>query len=435
MNIMYRCVGRTFFASALLAALSAGTANGQVLYSQNFDTDDTANWTINPGNPDVANPTGPPTTTDTDVFFDYSTVGIPTAPNSTGGSTRGLKLQANIPTEENPAPPYQGIFGGYSVSPTGETFTGDYTLTFDWWSNYLGADSVTAPPGGITAGATGSSMLSTFGIRTLETFSNSPGFSNGVYFAATGDGGSTSDYRAYSSERASSYQLQLPPTDPNHNPLDLHATYHAGSRNSTAALYGTAFPGGATVPAGQTTLFPETQFGATAVGAAGFTWNAVEIKTVGGIVTWTVNGTTLITVDTNNFATPTGGNNILFGHSDINAGISLDPYYPLVQFTLIDNVTVTALAAPADADFDGDGDIDGDDFLTWQQGLGISDGSADLEDGDANGDGNVTGADLAIWQGQFATSVAAGGAVPEPATGCIAAIALLALARVRPRRS
>ena len=39
------------------------------LYSQNFEVDDTANWTVNKG----------PATTDEahNFFFDYSTVGIP----------------------------------------------------------------------------------------------------------------------------------------------------------------------------------------------------------------------------------------------------------------------------------------------------------------------------------------------------------------------
>ena len=53
-----------------------------------------------------------------DFFFDYSSVGIPAAPN--GAGTRGLKLQANLTN---------GIFSGMSVSPTGQNFTGDYRLT------------------------------------------------------------------------------------------------------------------------------------------------------------------------------------------------------------------------------------------------------------------------------------------------------------------
>jgi hypothetical protein len=83
------------------------------------------------------------------------------------------------------------------------------------------------------------------------------------------------------------------------------------------------------------------------------------------------------------------------------------------------------------ADFDDDGDVDGADFLTWQRGLGISDGSADLVDGDANDDGNVNAADLTIWRAQFASAVPAAGAVPEPAAALLTLLALGAIAATR----
>jgi hypothetical protein len=75
-----------------------------------------------------------------------------------------------------------------------------------------------------------------------------------------------------------------------------------------------------------------------------------------------------------------------------------------------------------DADFDGDGDVDGQDFLTWQRGLG---GDPTSANGNANGDGAIDGADLAVWEDQFAaaSSVPAAAAVPEPSS-----IALLAVA-------
>jgi len=67
---------------------------------------------------------------------------------------------------------------------------------------------------------------------------------------------------------------------------------------------------------------------------------------------------------------------------------------------------------PARADFDGDGDVDGEDFLTWQNGLGTS-GSATRSAGDADGDLGVDQMDLRIWRSQFGSTVAAGGQVPE----------------------
>src|SRR5215213_8692739 len=100
-----------------LLACCASSVNAATLYSENFDADPTANWTVNKG----------PATTDaaTNFFFDYNTAGIPAAPNS-GGTTRGLKLQANQSA---------GVFGGVSASPNGQSFAGDYEVRFDWLEN------------------------------------------------------------------------------------------------------------------------------------------------------------------------------------------------------------------------------------------------------------------------------------------------------------
>src|SRR5687767_6662416 len=131
------CLGATALMACLATSVSAAP-----LFSENFDVDPTANWTVNKG----------PATTDEahNFFFDYSTAGIPPAPNS-GGTTRGLKLQANQSS---------GVFGGVSVSPTGQSFADDYQVRFDWWSNYNGP----APVGG-----SGSTQLSTFGLDTSGT--------------------------------------------------------------------------------------------------------------------------------------------------------------------------------------------------------------------------------------------------------------------------
>src|SRR5688500_18757100 len=55
-------------------------------FSDDFDADHAADWVVNEG----------PTDNHADFFFDYSTVGIPPAPHSVGGTTRGLKLQTNL---------------------------------------------------------------------------------------------------------------------------------------------------------------------------------------------------------------------------------------------------------------------------------------------------------------------------------------------------
>jgi hypothetical protein len=287
---------------AALAALGfAASAQAAPLYSENFEVDPTANWTVNKG----------PATTDEahDFFFDYSTAGIPSAPNS-GGSTRGLKLQANQSS---------GVFGGMSVSPNGQNFGGDYTLRFDWWANFNGP----APTGG-----SGSTQLSTFGVGTSGTVAQWPGGSqDSIWFGGTTDGNSSSDWRAYSPAAATSYA----------DASTVYAAAGAGNRNASHAYY--AGLGNLPAPAAQTVLFPQ-QTGNSLVGSSPFAWHDVIIERSGGNVTWTVDGLLIATVPLADDSVFTG-DNIFFGHSDTNASSSTDPNDVFLLFSLIDNVVVT----------------------------------------------------------------------------------------------
>src|SRR6266498_2695564 len=113
---------------AVLFGAFVGTqqTSAQLLFSEDFDADHSANWLTHLATAG---------THSADFFFDYSSVGIPAAPNSIGGSTRGMKLQANM----DPAnPPPAGTVTGVSVSPVLAAFTGDYRLRFDMWLNYNG---------------------------------------------------------------------------------------------------------------------------------------------------------------------------------------------------------------------------------------------------------------------------------------------------------
>ena len=104
-------------AAVLIAAIATSAISSlsvaATLYSENFEVNPTAAWTVNSS----------PTDTAANFFFDYSTVGIPLAPNSAGGETRGMKLQANLSS---------GVFGGVSASPTGQNFAGNYRVAFDF---------------------------------------------------------------------------------------------------------------------------------------------------------------------------------------------------------------------------------------------------------------------------------------------------------------
>ena len=293
---------------AVAALAFAASAQAQVLYNQNFDVDSTANWTVNKG----------PATTDEahDFFFDYNTVGIPAAPNS-GGTTRGLKLQANQSA---------GVFGGVSVSPNGQNFAGNYTLRFDWWSNFNGP----APVGG-----SGSTQMSTFGLDTSGTVPQWPGGSqDSIWFAATGDGNSSSDWRAYSPTAPTRYVDSAPGI--------YAAGVQAGSTNAADPYY--ASFGSVSAPAAQTALFPQ-QTGTTLVGSAAFEWHDVLITKNGSNVTWTVDGILIATVPVADDTVLTG-NNIFLGHSDTNGTSSTDPNDGALLFTLIDNVVVSVVPEP-----------------------------------------------------------------------------------------
>jgi len=305
--------------AALLAQSSFGA-----LFSADFDTDQTANWAVNSNYGGATN--------SANIFFDYSTVGIPSAPNSIGGSTRGIKLGANLLGVATPG------LAGVSVSPIGQSFTGNYTLKFDWWHNFIGGTT-----GGLgnSAGGSGSTQISTFGIRTSGTTANYAGVADSVFFGATGDGASATDFRAYAPEKQTGYVVSGVG-------VDAHNVYAAGSQNSSAALYQTLFPAGATAPAAQNTISPTTQFGSTIAGMAGFRWHDVEITQIGNIITWKIDGTLISTVDTTSFASPTAGSNILLGMSDTSTGAGTPAnIFQQVDFTLVDNVSVIEAPEPS----------------------------------------------------------------------------------------
>ena len=80
---------------------------------------------------------------------------------------------------------------------------------------------------------------------------------------------------------------------------------------------------------------------------------------------------------------------------------------------------------PGDADLDGV--VTGNDFLTWQRGVGATEG-ADLRQGDLNGDGAVDGDDLADWALHFGGPAASASTAPLPEPRSLAMVAAACLA-------
>jgi hypothetical protein len=297
-------IRNTLLASAAALLTAVMPAHSQLLYSEDFDVD------VNPSGNWVTNSLG---NSPADLYFDYSTVGIPSAPNSVGGTTRGVKLNANLPT---------GVFpSGVSVSPMNfslNTAT-NFVIYCDWWGNFNGP----APAGG-----SGSTQVGGLGYGTVGAAAQVVGACDSLFFCTSVDGQSADDYRAYSGAVPTSIQA-------------ASGAYFAGSRNNTASYYSTNFPG-QTCPAAQLALYPQ-QTGTTAAGSQGWKWRNVKIEKLGPYVTWYIDNIPLMLVD----ATTNGivGDKLVLMHSDINATASTDVNAAALAFGLFDNLRVSNVVA------------------------------------------------------------------------------------------
>jgi hypothetical protein len=322
--------GLLVIAGALLSFM--GTSQGAVLFSDNFDVDSTPNWTFSSSiAADTANNNAG---NEANVFFDYNTIGIPSAPGS-GGTTRGIKMEANIPGT--------GVFSGMSVAHN--TFAipaGNFTMSFYMWQNANGP---------FPAGGSGSTQMSIGGFGGNVSAVQFPGGTpqDSIYFGGTGEGGSGVDYRAYLGNTgytgtaptltvAAGSTMPDAQKNPDGSPV-YAAGAVAGSTNNSNAYY--AALGSNTPPAAQTGFFAQ-QTGTTAVGTLGMTWREWVVQRIGTRTTWSVDGRLIATVDST--MDPTfaySGNSIFFGQFDINATSSADANARSLLFGLVDNVLVT----------------------------------------------------------------------------------------------
>lgn len=214
------------------------------VWDDDFDSDTSVAWTT------VAKDAG-----DTAAFhFDYSTRSIPAAPNSTGGSTRGLMMEAN--TNAGPADA-----SGISAYPIGESFAGNFKLTWDMYISWDSGGSTEHACAGINHDGTRLNASADVGSDT-----------DGVYFAAASDGdvspgstsldGSIKDYNAYWGNNAAA------PT------RRAMAQWDNGQ-----SLFSGLFPSVAGDPVG-----------ASVSGSPGRQWVTGEIEQFDGVVTWRLNG-------------------------------------------------------------------------------------------------------------------------------------------------
>lgn len=285
--------------AAIVATMGLAHTASATLFYDSFDTDTSASWTVNKG-PNAANSYAT-------FSVDYSPYNIPSAPGSTGGSTRGLMMEANVTGS---------IFSGLSVSPTGLGITGDFIMTADIWLNYIG-------PG--PAGGSGSTQLGGMGFGTAGTTAQwAGGTQDSAYMAVTTDGNSSSDFRLYSpGPGATSY-------------ASGNAVYAApgGVINNSNAYYTTAFPS-VTLPGTQNGY--GTQTGATLAGSTGFKWRKWTVNRTGNILTYYIDSLKIATLDSSTVTL--GGNNLVLSYFDSNSGSSVAGT-PRLNFMLVDNIRV-----------------------------------------------------------------------------------------------
>lgn len=301
-----------------------------------------------------------------DFAFDYSSQGIPSA---SGNSTVGMKFTVNN-NDQSTGPE------AVSAYPINVFADGDYRLSFDVWLNYNGG------PGG----GSGSTEFMTAGLNHTGSKVNWPSnpASDGIWFAMSGEGGASQDYRAYDGD--SMYSVSS-------------GTYLAGSQNHTNSFY--------------RNLFPNPPFETN--GAPGKQWVSVELVQRSGLIEWSLDGVAIAQVA----SPPATSGNVMLGYMDVFSSIA-NPAAD--NFIIYDNVRVERFSDPdcnanrltdacelvSDGDFDGDVDVDGDDFEAFIEGLG-GPGSAVqtacdqlyLDAFDSEADTDIDAVDFALLQVLF----------------------------------
>lgn len=241
--------------------------------------------------------------------FDYSAVTFPTpipsAPHSTGGTTKGLYLTVN--KDGN------GQLSAVNLYPTNNALAGNFALKFDLWMNW----SVL----GISA------EHAMFGLNHSAAVTNRPGLapSDGLLFLVDADGNVASGgttLRDYSLYRG----------DGNAAPVLLTA---ANTTFGPTPLLGANFDN---LDAGLSSLFPAKTiagWGTSPAGSIGLGWVSVEVRQINQLITWLLNGKAIAQF-TNTTAYSDG--RVMIGYYDGFASIG-----NANSFAVIDNLRVEGI--------------------------------------------------------------------------------------------
>ncbi|MCP5527881.1 MAG: hypothetical protein H7A47_13905 [Verrucomicrobiales bacterium] len=304
---------RTATRSAAWFCLALGGApfllhgQGAVVFTDDFDTDTATQWS-------VLNGSGNGTPDYTAAFHhDYSAEGIPPAPNTSGGTTRGLKFTVNNNDDVTDT-------AAVNAYPGNNNRSGDHGIRFDMWLNYNGG----------AYGGIGSTEFGIFGLNHAGTRVNWANDtyvdSDGVWFAVTGEGGASRDYRAYEGFPFTP-SLEFQNLDGGFFDRDGDGLYEFEVNPNQAATF----------PLKE--FFPAPDY--ESPGAPGKHWVQVELRTINEEVTWVING--YIIARRPNLSGSYSGTPML-GYMDVFSSIA-DPREE--NFVIYDNFRVVDYSAGA----------------------------------------------------------------------------------------
>lgn len=259
-----------------------------VLFSDDFDTDSSANWTVRFG---ANNGIFDATTT---WAYDYSARGVPPAPHSSGGTTRGLFVQVN--KDESTSLGSAGI----NLYPVGRTFSGNYALRFDMFLSFGTAGTTEHALAGLNHDG-----LHTNRVTQSVDANNTTRGCDGLFVAIETDASANREYGAYTA--------LSPDTLPS-----LLTNRAASAFASTISAPPYAFPGS---PGNGPGTPPS--------------WSEVELGQYNDVITLRVNNNIIYSF-TNTYGFTSG--DVMIGHND-----QFDSVGSSANFVIFDNVRVVSL--------------------------------------------------------------------------------------------
>jgi hypothetical protein len=319
-----------FFVGLALVGMFVSRGIAAPIYSDDFNTDTSANYNVyvTPGSNSL--PSG-----DATFAYDYGAapasggLAIPPAPHTTDGSTLGLRVRT-----DNLQSSFGTIVGATEVVTKNLTLPSQYKVRVDVWSNYIGST------GGIASSGSNGSTGVAVGIGTAGTSIQYIANNDGILAEGFGDngGGANGDYRIYVSA--------LSPRPTPTNSSYYAAGTGANSATNTDPYY--SFMGSVMAPSAQST-FASTQAGTSAVGTLGFAWHTFTIEKDLTNITWSIDGHVITTVPVSDVTAHGGlhGDQVSLGNDDTGLSGNSAANNQLFNAQIFDNLTIVPEPASA----------------------------------------------------------------------------------------